>query len=98
MLAEDGAPVIADDAAVTITAGHAARVVLDILDGDPPPIDSAWLLLGYRRGWLFDGHGHTIRLNVGERGVRAAEGDNPEARSFALKLFEEWVGENSAGG
>ena len=98
MLAEDGVPVIADDAAVTITAGHAARVVLDILDGDPPPIDSAWLLLGYRKGWLFDGHGHTIRLNVGERGPRAPVGDDPEARSFALKLFEEWVGENSAGG
>jgi hypothetical protein len=98
MLAEDGTPVIADDAAVTMTAGNAARVILDILDGDPPSIASAWLLLGYRKGWLFDGHGHTIRLNVGERGIQAPASDDPEAQSFALKLFKEWIGEDSAGG
>jgi hypothetical protein len=98
MLAEDGTPVAADDAAVTTTAGHAARVILDTLDGSPPPPDSAWLLLGYRSAWLFDGHGHTIRLNVGEGGERVSAVDDPEARSFALKLFKEWLGEDSAGG
>lgn len=98
MLAEDGTPVVADDAAVTMTAGHAARVILDIVDGNAPPIDSAWLLLGYQKNWLFDGHGHTIRLNVGERGTRAPAADDPEARAFALKLFKEWLGEDSAGG
>ena len=46
MLAPDGVPVIADDAAVTMTAGHAARTILDIVDGHPPPADAAWLLLG----------------------------------------------------
>ncbi|MCK1628297.1 ThiF family adenylyltransferase [Bradyrhizobium sp. 160] len=97
MLAEDGTPVIADDAAITMTAGHAARVILDILDGTPPSIDSAWLLLGYRKAWLFDGHSHTIRLSVGERGVRAPPAGDPEARSFAVNLFKEWLGENSAG-
>jgi hypothetical protein len=97
MLAEDGTPVIADDAAITMTAGHAARVILDIHDGTPPSIDSAWLLLGYRKAWLFDGHGHTIRLSVGERGVRAPAADDPEARSFAVNLFKEWLSENSAG-
>lgn len=97
MLAGDGTPVVADDAAVTMTAGHAARVTLDILDGNPPPVESAWLLLGYRKQWLFDGHGHTIRLNVGERRARVFATDNPEARSFALKLFKEWLGEDSAG-
>lgn len=98
MLAEDGTPVAADDAAVTMTAGHAARVILDILDGNPAPIDSAWLLLGYRKAWLFDGHCHTIRLNVGERGLRPPIADNPEARSFALALIQELLGEGSAGG
>ena len=97
MLAEDGTPVVADDAAVTMTAGYAARVILDVLDGNPPSIDSAWLLLGYRKEWLFDGHGHTIRLNVGERGIRAPAGDDPGAQSFALRLFKESVGEDSAG-
>lgn len=98
MLATDGTPMIADDAAVTMTAGHAARAILDIIDGRLPPAEAAWLLLGYRRNWLFDGHGHTIRLNVGERGERAPATEDPEAISFALKLFKERAGEDSAGG
>jgi len=59
MLATDGSPAIADDAAVTMTAGHAARTILDIVDGRPPPAEAAWLLLGYQKNWLFDGHGHS---------------------------------------
>lgn len=98
MLASDGLPVIADDAAVTMTAGHAARIILDIVEGRPPSADSAWLLLGYQKNWLFDGHGHTIRLNVGERVERPQAADVPEAIKFALKLFRETVGENSGSG
>ena len=97
-LAEDGAPLVADDAAVTITAGHAARVILDTLDGNPPPVSSAWLLLGYRQSWLFDGHGHTIRLSVGERTPPAAVEENAEAKAFALELAEEYLGEAKTGG
>lgn len=97
MLATDGSPVIADDAAVTMTAGHAARTVLDIVDGNPPPLEAAWLLLGFQKNWLFDGHGHTIRLNVGERGERAQAADVPEAITFALKLFKEMAGEDNGG-
>lgn len=85
-LTENGTPVVADDAAATMTAGHAARVVLDILDGKPAPISSAWLLLGFARAWLFDGHGHTIRLSVGERREAAAAKEDPDALSFALAL------------
>lgn len=97
MLAEDGLPVIADDAAVTATAGHASRIILDILDGSPPPIEAAWLLLGYRKGWVFNGHGHTIRLNVGERDQLPTVEVDAEAKAFALNLFREWLGENQTG-
>ncbi|MGK6313674.1 ThiF family adenylyltransferase [Neorhizobium sp. DT-125] len=93
-LAEDGTPFVADDAAATMTAAHAARVVLDILDGKPAPIDSAWLLLGYSNAWKFDGHGHTIRLSVGARRQSDEAGDDPEARDFAVKLFKEWLDES----
>ncbi len=98
MLATDGSPVIADDAAVTMTAGHAARTILDVVDGHPPPADAAWLLLGYQKNWLFDGHGHTIRLNVGERGERGQAANVPEAIAFALKLLKERADEDSGGG
>ena len=96
-LAEDGLPVVADDAAVTMTAGHAARVVLDILDGVPAPINSAWLLLGYAKGWLFDGHGHTIRLCVGERSAVDTTREDPHARAFAMELLREWKDEDPTG-
>lgn len=96
-LAEDGLPIVADDAAVTMTAGHATRVVLDILDGEPAPINSAWLLLGYAKGWLFDGHGHTVRLCVGERSAVGTTGDDPHARAFAMELLREWKDEDPTG-
>jgi len=96
-LAEDGAPLVADDAAVTITAGHAARIILDTLDGTPPPVSSAWLLLGYRQSWLFDGHGHTIRLSVGERPPATPVEEDAEAKAFALELAKEYLGEGKAG-
>jgi len=96
-LAEDGSPVVADDAAVTITAGHAARVVLDILDGRPAPISSAWLLLGYGKAWLFDGHGHTIRLDVRGRSQEPMATEDAEGKTFAMDLLTEWLGEGKAG-
>jgi hypothetical protein len=89
---------MADDAAVTMTAGHATRAILDILDGNPAPVEAAWLLLGYANAWLFEGHGHTIRLSVGPRDESSPEGEDSEARAFALKLFQEWLGEDSTGG
>lgn len=97
-LAEDGTPIVADDAAVTTTAGHAARVILDIIDGHPPPVSAAWLLLGYRNAWLFDGHGHTIRLSVGERSPAEAPEVDADAEAFVKQLVKEWLGEGKAGG
>jgi molybdopterin/thiamine biosynthesis adenylyltransferase len=91
MLTEDGAPVAADDAAVAATAAHAARVVLDVLDGEPPPPDAAWLLLGYRKAWLFEGHGHNIRLDVGVRSERPPPAGEQGAAAFATALFMEWL-------
>lgn len=97
-LAEDGTPLIADDAAVTTTAGHTTRVVLDILDGRPPPVNAGWLLIGYRNAWLFDGNGHTIRLNVGERSRAETPAEDPDAKAFVMALVKDLLGENKAGG
>ena len=92
-LVDGTTPMVADDAAVTTTAAHAARVVLDILDGAPAPIGSAWLVLGYRRGWLFDGHGHNIRVCVGERARDENAERDDEALAFVEGLVEEVLGE-----
>lgn len=87
-LAGDGTPFVADDAAVTATAGHAARVILDIVDGCPD--DSGWLLFGYRRGWVFTaGHGHTLRINVGQYAAVEADETDEEMDAFVLQLAKD---------
>ncbi len=96
VLGDDGTPMAADDASVTTTAGHAARSILDIMDGAPVPAPSAWLLLGYRPGWLFDCHGHTFRINVGERAAPARVGEDAEAKSFVEALLQDAVREAQA--
>lgn len=91
-IAEDGAPVVADDAVVTIAAGHAARVVLDILDEAIGPQDAAWLLLGARAGWLFQHHGHGISLDVGAPASAPTFAVDDAGRDFALALAKEALG------
>lgn len=88
----DGVPVVADDAAITITASNCARVILDILDGSPQARSSAWLLLSYSKEWLFKGHGQNIHLDVGGRLIPSnKEPGDADAVDCAAKLFEEWI-------
>ena len=85
----DGLPVVADDASVSIVSGHAARVVLDTLDDDPPVPECSWLLVGLTKAWLFEGQGHTIRLDVGRRQPDEPVEKDPEAEELASKIFKE---------
>lgn len=87
-LTEDGEPVVADDAATTIAAGHAARVVLDCADGRPER-GGGWLLIGLSAAWVFSGHGHVIRLDVGAAVKREAATEDRAARDFVHQLAEE---------
>jgi hypothetical protein len=89
-LNEAGEPLVADAAAVTIAAAHAARITLDILDERVGKMDASWLLIGCRAGWLFERHGHTISLDVGPpRSVPAAIEDAADARAFVLSMLRE---------
>ncbi len=85
---EDGPPIVADDAAVTMAAGHAARVVLDILDGTPAVQPQAWLLFGFRKGWVFSAHGHNIIVDVGAPGEAAPVEPDPETDAFVDQFVE----------
>lgn len=91
-LNEAGEPLVADDAAVTIAAAHAARIILDILDEKVGEMDAAWLLIGCRAGWLFERHGHTISLDVGPTPSTPAVVDDLDARAFVLSLLREALG------
>lgn len=89
-VAEDGQPIVADDAAVTMTAAHASRIALDVLDDRVGEDDEAWLLIGFRKGWLFGRHGDTISLAMGPPVAAPLEKD-AEAEAFAIELAKEAI-------
>lgn len=89
-LSEDGSPIVADDAAVTVAAAHAARVILDIVDGNPAPAEAAWLLIGLKKAWLFKGgHGDVIRIGVGAARDEPAEPADESTRAFLLAVLKD---------
>ena len=93
-LDDAGEPIVADDAAVSIAAANASRIVLDILDDSVEANARAWLLLGFRTGWLFfSGHGSSIALDVGPPPDAPVPADNAQAREFALALLKESLGD-----
>lgn len=61
----EGDPVVADDAAVTMAAGLCSRITLDILDSTVGEDQPAWVLFGFRQGWVFSGAGSSVLLDVG---------------------------------
>jgi hypothetical protein len=63
---EDGEPIVADDAAVTVAAGHAGRAVLDILDGLVTSRARAWQLIGLGEAWVFGKRGPYIGIDLGQ--------------------------------
>lgn len=91
-LTQAGQPIVADDAAVSMAAAHAARVALDVLDGDVAPTETAWLLIGFRSGWLFDRHGHSIALDVGPAQPLRSFEEDAAAQEFAMALAKEALG------
>ncbi len=91
-LAEDGEPLVADDAAIAMTAGHAARVILDVLDGKLADRAAAWLLFGFRKEWVFNlGHGECIAIDVGQP-PPSVDTRDAEAEAFAIELLKQVKG------
>ena len=94
-IGDDGVPIVADDAAATIAAANAARVILDILDGNAAPPESAWLLFGFRKGWIFQGHGETIRLTI-DAPLQGPIVIDEDAKGFILELIRQEVSDESS--
>jgi molybdopterin/thiamine biosynthesis adenylyltransferase len=88
-LTEASEPLVADDAAVTIAAAHAARVILDVLNQRIGATDNAWLLFGFREGWLFKHHGDNISLDVGSEPPQPPIVDDVEMQTFVYALAKE---------
>ncbi|MEP1079368.1 ThiF family adenylyltransferase [Leptolyngbya sp. PL-A3] len=92
-LSASGEPLVADDAAVTIAAAHAARVILDILDERVSASDAAWLLFGFREGWLFRRHGDSLSLDMGSVSPPDPAVEDNEIRDFVMALAKKALNE-----
>lgn len=89
ILDEGAEPIVADDAAISIAASHAARTAMDILDNVVEEEDTALKLIGFRKGWLFRSHGDVIALDLGKPPPPTEATASDEIQKFALELGRE---------
>lgn len=95
--AEDGTAIVADDAAVSVAAAHAARVAIDVLRETLDDESPAVLLIGLRRAWIFSRHGDTIGLHVSPLAEPGGQDRPPHpeegrVRELTLSLLQELAG------
>lgn len=89
ILNEEAEPIVADDAAVSIAAAHAARIGLDILDGVVGEEEKALKLIGFKKGWLFKSHGHVIAVDLGGPRPTTELEISDKIQDFAFGLVKE---------
>ena len=85
------APLIADDADVTVIASHAARMAIDILiPRDPSIFPDSVYLVGLAKGWIFDSPFETYPIAVGSPAPPQPEEevDPPEASQELARIFQ----------
>jgi hypothetical protein len=83
-----GAPIVADDAAVTVAVGHAGRTILDILDGQVTSRARAWQLIGLSEAWVFGKLGPYVGIDVGEPDPSPPPVD-PQTEAFVQQRLKE---------
>lgn len=96
------APAIADDADVTVIAGHAARMAIDLLiPRDPSIFPYSVYLIGLDGRWNFSQPFDTHPIDVGPPLAQAEETIDEEAanaeRAHIRRLFEEFAHASSSG-
>lgn len=98
---EPDAPAIADDADVTVIAGHAARMAIDhLIPRDPSIFPNSVYMVGLAEGWIFGQPFDTRPIDVGPplpepEAVEDVEQAEVEFE-FIKKLFSEY--DNAASG
>jgi sulfur-carrier protein adenylyltransferase/sulfurtransferase len=96
-----GAPLIADDADVTVIASHAARMGIDMLIPHNPSIfPNSVYMIGLAEGWIFSAPFETYPIDVGppiiqESGTAVDPQEAADELARILKLFAEHKDEAS---
>ena len=98
---ESDAPAIADDADVTVMAGHAARMAIDLLIPRAPSIfPNSVYMVGLAEGWIFGQPFDTRPIDVGPplpEPETVEDAEEAEAEfEFVKRLFSEY--EDAASG
>jgi molybdopterin/thiamine biosynthesis adenylyltransferase len=99
---EPDAPAIADDADVTVIAGHAARMAIDlVIPRDPSIFPHSVYLIGLAEGWIFDQPFETRPIDVGPPATAEADDEDLETAEakfeFVKQLFSEYEDAASGG-
>jgi sulfur-carrier protein adenylyltransferase/sulfurtransferase len=93
------APLIADDADVTVIASHAARMAIDLLiPRDPSAFPNSVYLIGLTKGWIFEYPFETYPIDVGPPEVAQAEEaiDPQEAATELARILQLFSRQNAA--
>ena len=94
-----GAPLIADDADVTVIASHAARMAIDLLiPRYPSAFPNSVYLIGLAKGWIFEYPFETYPIAVGPPAVAQVEEaiDPQEAITELARILQLFSRQNAA--
>lgn len=99
---EPDAPAIADDADVTVIAGHAARMAIDLLiPRDPSIFPHSVYMVGLAEGWIFGQPFETRPIDVGPPLLEPETVEDVEEAEaefeFVKRLFSEYKDAASGG-
>lgn len=92
------APLIADDADVTVIASHAARMAIDLLiPRDPSTFPNSVYLIGLAKCWIFDYPFETYPIDVGPPPIIKEEEpvDPQEAVAELTRIFQLFSRQNA---
>lgn len=92
----EGAPLIADDAEVTLIAGHMTRLVLDLLANQISLFPQSAYAIGFRPGWIFDAPFDTWPITLTAEGDWGPEKDDhlsEELDAFIAEFFPSLPGD-----
>jgi sulfur-carrier protein adenylyltransferase/sulfurtransferase len=89
-LPDAATPMIADDADVSVIAGHIAKMALDVLAREESQFPQPAYAVGLRAGWIFEAPFDTWPIDLSPEGVWGPEKDDnlsEELGALAMELF-----------
>ena len=97
-LSDDGPPLVADDADVSIIAAHMARMVIDLLVREDTLFPQAAYAVGLKPGWIFEAPFDTWPIGLQPEGPWGPPGDDELADELSAMVTEFFPAAEGRGG